>query len=175
MEEGHFHLKEILMKPYFIPFSKKVDELLAEMKVKKVHMAIVIDEYGGTAGIVTMEDIMEEIFGNIFDEYDEEEEEDITEVSEGVYRIDGSTDLQDVEEQLGITFEENEDYDTLGGYLIGQLGHIPEEGETIEMKLCGWLFSVELFEEKRILKVLATRLPEEEREEAEAEEKADEE
>ena len=156
VEEGHFHLKEILMKPYFIPFSKKVDELLAEMKVKKVHMAIVIDEYGGTAGIVTMEDIMEEIFGNIFDEYDEEEEEDITEVSEGVYRIDGSTDLQDVEEQLGITFEENEDYDTLGGYLIGQLGHIPEEGETIEMKLCGWLFSVE-------------------REEAEAEEKADEE
>lgn len=76
--------------------------------------------------------------------------------------------MQDVEEQLGITFEENEDYDTLGGYLIGQLGHIPEEGETIEMKLCGWLFSVELFEEKRILKVLATKLPEEEREEAEA-------
>ena len=73
------------------------------------------------------------------------------------------------------TFEENEDYDTLGGYLIGQLGHIPEEGETIEMKLCGWLFSVELFEEKRILKVLATKLPEEEKEEAEAEEKADEE
>ena len=172
---GVYHLKEILMKPYFIPFSKKVDELLAEMKVKKVHMAIVIDEYGGTAGIVTMEDIMEEIFGNIFDEYDEEEEEDITEVSEGVYRIDGSTDLQDVEEQLGITFEENEDYDTLGGYLIGQLGHIPEEGETIEMKLCGWLFSVELFEEKRILKVLATKLPEEEKEKAEAEEKADEE
>lgn len=163
VEEGHFHLKEILMKPYFIPFSKKVDELLAEMKVKKVHMAIVIDEYGGTAGIVTMEDIMEEIFGNIFDEYDEEEEEDITAVSEGVYRIDGSTDLQDVEEQLGITFEENEDYDTLGGYLIGQLGHIPEEGEIIEMKLCGWLFSVELFEEKRILKVLATKLPEEEK------------
>ena len=63
----------------------------------------------------------------------------------------------------------------LGGYLIGQLGHIPEEGETIEMKLCGWLFSVELFEEKRILKVLATKLPEEEKEEAEAEEKADEE
>ena len=83
--------------------------------------------------------------------------------------------MQDVEEQLGITFEENEDYDTLGGYLIGQLGHIPEEGETIEMKLCGWLFSVELFEEKRILKVLATKLPEEEKEEAESEEKADEE
>ncbi len=162
VEEGHFHLKEILMQPYFIPFSKKVDELLAEMKQKKVHMAIVIDEYGGTAGIVTMEDIMEEIFGNIFDEYDKEEEEDITEISEGVYRIDGSTDLSDVEEQLGITFAENEDYDTLGGYLIGQLGRIPEEGEAIEIQLCGWEFRVEQFEEKRILKVLATKIAEEE-------------
>ena len=76
--------------------------------------------------------------------------------------------MQDVEEQLGITFAENEDYDTLGGYLIGQLGHIPEEGERIEMELCGWLFEVELFEEKRILKVLASKLPEAER----AEEKA---
>lgn len=162
VKEGHFHLKEILMQPYFIPFSKKVDELLAEMKQKKVHMAIVIDEYGGTAGIVTMEDIMEEIFGNIFDEYDKEEEEDITEISEGVYRIDGSTDLSDVEEQLGISFAENEDYDTLGGYLIGQLGRIPEEGEAIAMQLCGWEFCVEQFEEKRILKVLATKLAAEE-------------
>ena len=109
-----------------------------------------------------MEDIMEEIFGNIFDEYDEEEEEDITLVEENVYRIDGSTDLPDVEEQLEITFEENEDYDTLGGYMIGQLGRIPEEDEVIEMRLCGWLFQVEAFEEKRILKVLATKLPEEE-------------
>lgn len=162
VEEGHFHLEDILMQPYFIPFSKKVDELLQEMQLEKVHMAIVIDEYGGTAGIVTMEDIMEEIFGNIFDEYDEEEEEDITLVEENVYRIDGSTDLQDVEEQLEITFEENEDYDTLGGYMIGQLGRIPEEDEVIEMRLCGWLFQVEAFEEKRILKVLATKLPEEE-------------
>ena len=162
VEEGHFHLEDILMQPYFIPFSKKVDELLQEMQLEKVHMAIVIDEYGGTAGIVTMEDIMEEIFGNIFDEYDEEEEEDITLVEENVYRIDGSTDLQDVEEQLEITFEENEDYDTLGGYLIGQLGRIPEDDEVIEMRLCGWLFQVEAFEEKRILKVLATKLPEEE-------------
>ncbi|MBQ7757560.1 hemolysin family protein [Anaerotignum sp.] len=162
VEEGHFHLEDILMQPYFIPFSKKVDELLQEMQLEKVHMAIVIDEYGGTAGIVTMEDIMEEIFGNIFDEYDEEEEEDITLVEENVYRIDGSTDLPDVEEQLEITFEENEDYDTLGGYMIGQLGRIPEEDEVIEMRLCGWLFQVEAFEEKRILKVLATKLPEEE-------------
>ncbi|MDO4531792.1 MAG: hemolysin family protein [Bacillota bacterium] len=161
MEEGNFHLEDLLMEPYFVPFSKKVDELLEEMQLEKVHMAIVIDEYGGTAGIVTMEDIMEEIFGNIFDEYDEEEEEDIMLVEENVYRINGSTDLQDVEEILQIVFEEEADYDTLGGYLIGQLGRIPEEDESIEIPLCGWLFSVEAFEEKRIMKVIASKMPEE--------------
>lgn len=160
VEEGNFHLEDLLMEPYFVPFSKKVDELLEEMQLEKVHMAIVIDEYGGTAGIVTMEDIMEEIFGNIFDEYDEEEEEDITLVEENIYRINGSTDLQDVEEQLEVKFEEDEDYDTLGGYLIGQLGRIPEEDEAIEMNLHGWRFQVEAFEEKRILKVLAAKCPE---------------
>ena len=162
VEEGNFHLEDLLMEPYFVPFSKKVDELLTEMQLEKVHMAIVIDEYGGTAGILTMEDIMEQIFGNIFDEYDEEEEEDITLVEENVYRINGSTDLQDVEEQLEVELEEDEDYDTLGGYLIGQLGRIPEDDEVIEMALRGWLFKVEVFEEKRILKVLASKLPEEE-------------
>ena len=159
VEDGNFHLKKIMMEPYFVPVSKKVDELLEEMQLEKVHMAIVIDEYGGTAGIVTMEDIMEEIFGNIFDEYDEEEEEDILLVEENLYRINGSTDLRDVEELLQIEFEEDEDYDTLGGYLIGQLGRIPEEDESIEIPLCGWLFSVEAFEEKRIMKVLASPMP----------------
>ena len=136
---------------------------------------VVIDEYGGTAGIVTMEDIMEEIFGNIFDEYDEEEEEDITLVEENIYRINGSTDLQDVEEQLEVQFEEDEEYDTLGGYLIGQLGRIPEEDEIIEMELHGWLFQVEAFEEKRILKVLASKLPEVEMAEDDVEEDKNEE
>ncbi len=77
MEEDYFHIEDILMTPYFVPFSKKTDELFQEMQKEKVHMAIVIDEYGGTAGIVTMEDVIEEIVGNIFDEYDVEEEEDI--------------------------------------------------------------------------------------------------
>ena len=170
VEEGNFHLEDLLMEPYFVPFSKKVDELLEEMQLEKVHMAIVIDEYGGTAGIVTMEDIMEEIFGNIFDEYDEEEEEDITLIEENVYRMNGSTDLQDVEEQLGVEFEEDDDYDTLGGYLIGRLGRIPEDDEVIEVEVHGWLFQVEAFEEKRILKVLASKLPEVEETEEDAEE-----
>lgn len=170
MEDANFHIEDILMKPYFIPFSKKVDELFREMQREKIHMAIVIDEYGGTAGIVTMEDLIEEIVGNIFDEYDVEEEEDICPIGEDTYRINGTTDLQDVEEQLEITFEEAEDYDTLGGYLIGQMGRIPEDDEQPEVAVGGWLFRIENIEEKRIEKVIATRLPQEETQEDASEE-----
>lgn len=162
IEEDNFHIEDILMTPYFVPFSKKTDELFQEMQREKVHMAIVIDEYGGTAGIVTMEDIIEEIVGNIFDEYDVEEEEDICPIGEDAYRINGTTDLGDVEELLGITFEDDEDYDTLGGYLIGRLGRIPDEEEKPEISVGGWLFYVESIEEKRIEKVRTVRAPQEE-------------
>lgn len=160
MEEGNFHLEDIMMQPYFVPFSKKTDELIEEMQREKVHMAIVIDEYGGTSGIVTMEDVMEEIVGNIFDEYDMEEEEDICPIDENSYSISGKADLQDVAEQLGIVFEDDEDYDTLGGYLIGRLGRIPEDDEMPEIAVGGWLFQIKQFEEKRIEKVYALRQPE---------------
>ncbi len=165
MEEDYFHIEDILMTPYFVPFSKKTDELFQEMQKEKVHMAIVIDEYGGTAGIVTMEDVIEEIVGNIFDEYDVEEEEDICPIGEDDYRINGTTDLGDVEELLGIAFEDDEDYDTLGGYLIGRLGRIPDEGGKPEISVSGWLFQVESIEEKRIEKVRTIRAPEEQAEE----------
>ena len=89
MKEENFHLEDILMQPYFVPFSKKIDELIEQMQREKVHLAIVIDEYGGTSGIVTMEDIMEEIVGNIFDEYDLEEEEDICALDENTFSISG--------------------------------------------------------------------------------------
>ena len=160
MEEGNFHLEDIMMQPYFVPFSKKTDELIEEMQREKVHMAIVIDEYGGTSGIVTMEDVMEEIVGNIFDEYDLEEEEDICPIDENSYPISGKADLQDVAEQLGIVFEDDEDYDTLGGYLIGRLGRIPEDDEMPEIAVGGWLFQIKQFEENRIEKVYALRQPE---------------
>ncbi|KAF5076813.1 hemolysin family protein [Anaerotignum sp.] len=158
---NNFDLKEVLKKPYFVPFSKKTDELFTEMQRDKVHMAIVIDEYGGTAGLVTMEDLLEEIVGNIFDEYDLEEEEDISVIDEKAYRINGTTDLSDVEDLLDITFEDGESYDTLGGYLIGRLGRILEEGENPEVRVANWLFRIENIEEKRIDKVYALRLEEE--------------
>ena len=148
-----FDIQSFLMKPYFVPFSKKIDELFREMQRDKIHMAIVIDEYGGTAGIVTMEDVIEEIVGNIFDEYDLEEEEDICILGENTYRINGTTDLSDVEDLLKITFEDDEDYDTLGGYLIGQMGRIPDDSEKPAVTFHGWLFQVESIDEKRIEKV----------------------
>ncbi|WP_352399070.1 hemolysin family protein [Anaerotignum sp.] len=157
-EKKGFDLKDILKKPYFVPFSKKTDELFQEMQRDKVHMAIVIDEYGGTAGLVTMEDLIEEIVGNIFDEYDLEEEEDIFVIDKNTYRINGTTDLTDVADLLQITFEDEQDYDTLGGYLIGRLGRIPEDGEKPEIIVENWLFRIESIEEKRIEKVLALGL-----------------
>lgn len=157
-DQKSFELNEILKKPYFVPFSKKTDELFQEMQRDKVHMAIVIDEYGGTAGLVTMEDLIEEIVGNIFDEYDMEEEEDICVIDEKKYRINGTTDLTDVSDLLQIAFEDEEDYDTLGGYLIGRLGRIPDEREKPEIAVGSWLFRIESIDEKRIEKVLALGL-----------------
>ncbi len=156
-----FALREIIREAYFVPFSKKIDELFREMQRNKIHMVIVIDEYGGTAGLVTMEDIVEEIFGNIFDEYDLEEEEDIVQIGVDTYRISGTTDIQDVEEQLEMQFDDNDDYDTLGGYLIGLLGRIPEDNEKPKIMVHGWLFEVESIEEKRIERVLVSKTTQE--------------
>ena len=153
-----FNIKNIIMEPYFVPISKKTDELFEEMQVKKVHMAIVIDEYGGTAGIVTMEDLLEEIVGNIFDEYDVEEKEDIETIENGVYIMNGSTDIYDVEEFLGVKFEDIEDYDTLGGYLIGELGRVPNDDERPEIEICGYNFKIVEFDDKRINLVKVTKI-----------------
>ncbi len=153
-ERKEFSLEDLLMEPFFVPFSKKSNHLFRQMQNMKVHMAIVIDEYGGTEGIVTMEDMFEEIVGNIFDEYDGEEEEEIAKLPDGSYRLSGSCHIEEVEEVLNLTFSDNEDYDTLGGYLVGRLGRIPEEDEEIEIHVGNWLFHVEKIEEKRIEKIL---------------------
>ncbi len=144
----NFDLNEILMKPFFVPFSKKTDELFEEMQKMKVHMAIVIDEYGGTAGLVTMEDLLEEIVGNIFDEYDVFEEEIRSDGDEFI--IKGVTPLEDIEELFNIRFENGEDYDTLGGYLIGRIGSIPNDGECPEITIDDMIFKAVEVVDKRI-------------------------
>ena len=123
-------LGKILRPAYFVPESKKVDELLSELQVRKVHMAIVVDEYGGTAGIVTIEDLLEEIVGEIQDEYDAEEPT-IEEVAEDQFLFDARVPLDEVNKLLGVELPADGG-DTLGGFIYSQLGKVPAVGDTIE-------------------------------------------
>lgn len=150
-----FKLKEIIRLPYFIPQSKKTDELFKELQKSKTHMAIVIDEYGGTAGIVTVEDLLEEIVGNIFDEYDEEEKE-IEKLDENTFLIDGMVSLDKIKNQLEVELPV-EEYETLSGFVIGQLGRIPNEEDKPELEFNGIIFKVEEVDEKRISRVKVCR------------------
>lgn len=153
-------LKEIeglLREPHFIPETRHIDTLFKEMQSQKIHMEIVVDEYGQTAGVVTMEDILEEIVGNILDEYDEDEEY-IFKRDDGSFIFDGMTPLEDVREALEIEFEEEDsnNYDTLNGFLISKLDRIPAEGEQPEVIFSGYLFKVLSVENKTIHAVTAS-------------------
>lgn len=154
-----FNIHEILRDPLFVPQSKNTRALFREMKLTKTHIAIVIDEYGGTAGIITFEDLIEEILGNISDEYDEDELE-IQTISEHQYEIDGLIDLDDVEDLLHADLP-IDDYDTLSGFILGQLGRFPDEEESIVVVYGKYRFEVLSYEDKIIERVLVTRIEEE--------------
>jgi len=146
-----FDLSELIRKPYFVPESKKIGSLFKELQVNKTHMAVVIDEYGGTAGIVTIEDLIEEIVGNIFDEYDEEEKE-YEKIDDSTFLFDGSVRLDRVEELASIPLPVDE-YETLSGFVIGQLGRIPKVDEHLVVEMDDYLLKVEAVDEKRISKI----------------------
>ena len=150
-----FSMKKIMRQPYFVPASKKTDQLLRELQNRKTHMAVAIDEYGGTAGIVTIEDLIEEIVGNIFDEYDEVEK-DFEKLDENTFLLNGAASLERVSDVLKVDLPVN-DYDTLSGFLIGQLGRIPREEEKPVIEFEGLVFKVEEMAEKRIVKVKACK------------------
>lgn len=146
-------IRSILRKAYFVPETKKIDTLFFELQKTKQHIAILIDEYGGFAGIVTMEDIIEEVMGDIDDEYDEEETE-IVKVDENTYMIDGNTDLDDINEELGLELV-SENSETLGGFIIELLGDLPDEEEK-EDKVIEYenlVFKIESVKDRRIEKV----------------------
>ncbi len=124
----HENLMAILRKPYFIPDSIECDELFFDLQRQKLHIAIVIDEYGGTAGLVTIEDLIEEIVGNIFDEYDDEEEQEIIKLEDFTYIMNGDMSLDNVENTIYDDLP-LEDYDTLSGFIIGQLGRLPIQSD----------------------------------------------
>ena len=151
-------LKPLLRPAYFVPEAKKVDELLAEMQKQRIHIAFVVDEYGGIAGLVTLEDIVEEIIGEIRDEYDQGEEMPFQELKEGEYIFQGRIDLDDFNELMKTDLPK-EDADTLGGYIYNTLGRVPEVGETIERGRL--LLTVEQVSGRRIRKVRARRISEE--------------
>lgn len=128
---GEFSLETVLREPFFVPDTKRVDDLLAEFRAQKVHMAVVVDEFGGTDGVVTLEDLVEEIVGDIFDEHDVAEEE-IARLPDGRILLDGGADLEDVVEAFDLEgVGDLEEYDTVAGYAIGRLGRIPTTGETV--------------------------------------------
>ncbi|RIH83937.1 Magnesium and cobalt efflux protein CorC [Meiothermus luteus] len=147
-------VKSICHPAYFVPETMGARELLREMRRRKTHMAIVVDEFKGTAGLVTLEDIIEEIIGEIYDESDEEEAAPIQELAPGVYVMDASIPLEDVSEKLGIELPEGE-YGTLSGFLMDEFGRIPEAGERLEYE--GYLFIVETADPRGIERVRAEK------------------
>ena len=125
-----FHVRDLLREPLYTYEYKNTAELMVEMRQTSNNMIIVLDEYGATAGMITLEDLLEEIVGEIRDEYDEDEEQELVEVGPGEYVVEGSMKLDDLNDQLDLELE-SEDYDSIGGLIIGQLDRLPEEGESV--------------------------------------------
>ena len=161
MEQQLTKINDLIRPASFIPETRNIDVLFKNMQSQKIHMVIVVDEYGQTSGLVTMEDILEEIVGNIFDEHDAEEEQ-IVEEADGSYVIDGMTDFDDVCELLEIHGEELEDFDTLSGFLISRINKIPVNGEHYQVSAYGYRFDVLLVEHRVIRTVRVTKEPLEE-------------
>lgn len=163
------NVEACMREVYFVPEKKPLDALYRDLQESKNHMAVLIDEYGGFSGIVTIEDLIEEVMGDIDDEYDESEEEIRTE-DDGTFMADGSASVAEINEILGSELDEDDgDYDTVGGLIIKLLGYIPEEGETPYVEHEGFSFRVETIADRRIGTVRIVRLPEDET----AEEKED--
>lgn len=155
--------RSILRKPYFVPETKNIDSLFFELQTTKQHIAILIDEYGGFSGIVTMEDIIEEVMGDIDDEYDEVEPE-IQKIADDTYIVDGSMDLDDIDEELGIDLE-SENSETIGGFIIDILGEIPDENDTgREIEYKNFRFKIDSIKDRRIEQITVTIMPAKEEE-----------
>jgi CBS domain containing-hemolysin-like protein len=157
IDPAKFQLSKYLRPPFFVPEVMKVSKLLKEMQRRKTHLAIVVDEFGGTSGIVTLEDVVEEIVGEIHDESDVEEKR-IKVLSDGVVLADGSVPLRELEDHLGVDFPEGGDYETLGGFLTATAGRVPPPGSLVVWG--GLTFTVKQADDRRVLKVEIARKPE---------------
>lgn len=151
--------RELIRPAHFVPESVHTDVLFREMQSRKQHMAIVIDEYGGTSGLITLEDLLEEIVGNIYDEFDPKEEQDITALSDGRWRVSGSTDLETLGEALSIELPLDEEYDTLGGLVFSHLTEIPADGTRPQVECFGLRISVTEIADRRVEWAIVEKLP----------------
>ena len=150
-----FKVKNVVKDAYFISQNRLINEVFKELQKNKKQIAIIVDEYGGTAGLITMEDILEELVGDIYDEYDEEEKE-FEKIDENTYILSGSMTIYDVNKLLNAEIPEG-DYDTISGYLKEKLGRIPEEKEKPVIDTEEVTYKIEEYEDKRILKVKACK------------------
>lgn len=153
-------LKELLRPAYFVPETVPADVLFRDMQGKKTHLALVVDEYGGTSGLVTMEDLLEELVGNIYDEFDPQEEQDMIRLEENKWRVSGSADLEELAEAMNLELpeEEDRDYDTLGGLVFSQLSVIPEDGSRPVVEALGLRIHVEELCDRRVEWALVEKL-----------------
>jgi len=152
IESGEISLHSILREPLYVPESTGIEALLERMRREHVHMAIVLDEYGGVVGLVTMEDILEEIVGDIEDEYDKEHEEEIRQIKPGTVEVDARVHIDDLNEQFEFELPEDEDYETIGGFVFTQLGKIPQQDETFTWQ--NLRFTILEADKRKVVKLL---------------------
>jgi putative hemolysin len=152
-------LAELVRPAYFIPESVPADDLFHDMQARAVQMAIVVDEYGGTGGLVTLEDLLEELVGNIYDEFDQKAEQEILPLEENLWRVSGSASLESLAEALDLPLPEEELPETLGGLVFSSLSVIPEDGTTPEVDAWGLHIQVELISDRRVEQAIVSKLP----------------
>ncbi|TVS09971.1 MAG: CBS domain-containing protein [Wenzhouxiangella sp.] len=152
--EGELALTELMRSAVIIPESKRLNVLLREFRVSKNHMAIVVDEYGGVSGLVTIEDVLEEIVGDIDDEHDADAVREIERIEDGIYRVQALTPIDDFNDTLGTEFRDDE-YDTIGGLVVAEFGRLPEAGESVSID--DWLFEVESADDRRLHAMVVRR------------------
>jgi len=150
-EASQVRVRDVMRQPLFVPETKKLDELLQGFQGDKVHMAIVLDEYGGTAGLVTIEDVVEEIVGEIVDEYEQAPPKPIRPVADRAWEVEARVPVDEVNRELAIALPEHEDYETIGGFVLARMGYIPKQGEVLQHD--GVRITVLAAEERRILKL----------------------
>lgn len=151
-------LQELLREPYFVPDTIHADDLFRDMQKNKIHIAIVIDEYGQTAGIITMEDLLEEIVGNIYDEFDPALPPEMVRLEDNLWRVSGSVDIEDLAQELDIDLPEDTDYDTVGGMIFSCLRSIPADGSQFDVQVNGLAVHVELLEDQRVETAIISKI-----------------